>query len=295
MSSDGKNAGEDGTLRCITFFLAGCGVLTLLWLSMFGRPRSAAIIFAVMLAVAGAVALLDRFRTPHPLAEDAPAAKRLRFPLAGRVLRYLLAGWGVLSVPTGLGMLFTEGCSIIRANESMATICLRNYTIAQITFSLGNQAAVPGNTSPGLGENAFADNFRNLHYGVAANGQKLYLISEYMADAFLVENALSEAPTRSEGAAKKAFPYQGYLFVEDMSGALPAGEYGTRCALMAIPAELGITGRYVYWIDQEGAVYRQKPAAAEGTAAAEDVFQLYRNVPGSTPLRKYAPGWEAVK
>ena len=160
------------------------------------------------------------------------------------------------------------------ANQWTAYTSLRSYASAQITFSYANYSAIPGNTSAALGENAYADNFRNLYYGRSGKGELLQLITKGVADAFLADNALSSTPT-CPGAAETAKPYAGYYFMEDAFGMLPASGYDKRFAFMAFPAVYGETGYCVYWVDETGEVLRHDPKAPTGTPAKE-LVKWYR-------------------
>lgn len=161
-----------------------------------------------------------------------------------------------------------------RANEINAAAALKAYAMAQIIFRKKDYCRIPGNSSPELGESAFADNFRNLHYGHDETGTgQLQLISKHFADAFLVDNALSGAATVGD-APKTPTPYQGYLFQEDCSGSLPASQYGNKFALMAFPAVYGVDGYSVFWIGETGTVHESKPDVKKGATATE-IQRLY--------------------
>ena len=278
-----------------TSVLAGCGVIMIVFLrelALFTAPFVIGVTAAC--AVAGVLKhIVRRWKAPPADYETAVAEQSGFSAPALRYLRYFLAFWAVLILAVLTVILIAERNRAIRSRELVAQICLRKYATAQLTFALGKQATIPGNTSPGLGENAYADNFRNLFYGADDDGQWLHLVPESMADAYLVDNALSGAPTLNEGADRKAAPHHGYLFVEDLTGDVPAAKYDSWCTLMAIPVELGATGRYVYWINQEGVVYSQEPRAPKGTTA-EELLKLYRGVPGSTPAMQPAADWQAL-
>lgn len=177
-----------------------------------------------------------------------------------------------------------------RANQATAVASLRRYVEAQQEFAERNLAAIPGNTSPGLGDNAYADNFRNLYYGKTADGEQLRLISEFMADAFWRDNANSGAPT-GPGAPEKPRAYQGYYFMEDISGSLPAAQYGKRYALLAIPAFIGDDGGYqAFWVAQDGLVYHLKLDAPGGTK----VDELAKRFLPQTPFGDAMP-WKDIE
>ena len=169
------------------------------------------------------------------------------------------------------------------ANQNAVHSQLRLYVFPQTGFSLRNFSAVPGNSSPELGNNAYADNYRNLYYGRTEQGDPLRLISKDVADAFLVDNPLGGAPTPSE-APGTAEPYNGYYFQEDVSGAVPASAYKTKYAFMAFPAVYGETGYKVFWTDQEGVVFSHDPKLPTGTPAAE-IARLFlpATPPGGNP------------
>jgi len=236
----------------------------------------------VLAAFAGMVKAPDVWSDPSP-----------GLALAASWLRYALACLGSLFLFFMVAVIASEWDQRQRSNENRAFSNLRNYVQAQSLFFGRRFFAVRGNTSPNLGETAYADNYRNLYYGVSADGGQIRLISKNMADDFLVDNALSGAPTRLDGQndlkAGGSNP-QYYVYIEDVSGDLPASAYSERYALMAIPARLGDTGRYVLWVDQDGEIYRQKPRAAHGTPARE-LIKIYRGVSGSTPVAG-AEAWE---
>lgn len=178
-----------------------------------------------------------------------------------------------------------------QSNETNAIAALKAYATAQITFRKDGYCRIAGNTSPALGELAFADNFRNLYYGRDKTGTgQMQLISKHFADAFIADNALSGAPT-VDGATSTPTPYQGYLFQEDCSGALPADQYGSKFALMAFPAVYGVDGYSVFWINEAGAVYESKLAVKKGATATE----IQRMYSCPTPLiERPSREWHAL-
>ena len=174
-----------------------------------------------------------------------------------------------------------------RANEISACSMLRLHPSAQMLFSMKKFATIPGNTSLGLDESAYADNFRNLYYGKTDKGEHIRLISQHMADAFLVDNALDGAPTPPE-APTVAKPYSGYYFVEDMFGMLPASGYSKKFTLMAFPAEYGISGYKIFWVDDTWKVKSYDPKVAKGTPASELARLFHPPTPLSdNPLVKW--------
>lgn len=178
-------------------------------------------------------------------------------------------------------------CYRWQGNENSASAQLYNYPSMQLVFSMNNFAAIPGNASPGLDENAYADNFRNLYYGKTGKGEHIRLIPKYVADAFLVDNALGGAPTPPE-APTVAEPYSGYYFVEDMFGMLPASGYSKKFTLMAFPAKYGIDGYKIFWVGDAGKVKSYDPKAAKGTPASELVKLFHPATPLSdNPLVKW--------
>ena len=188
-----------------------------------------------------------------------------------------------------------------QSNQYSAHYALKTYVSAQVNFSVAQYAKIQGNTSPDLGDNAFADNFRNLYYGKgnASSGEPLSLISKDMADAFLVDNALRGAPTPPE-APTVSVPYKGYVFQEDIFGMIPRSEYSGKCALMAFPAVYGKTGYKVFWIgvsenesDARGhdstKVFEFDPDVSKGTPASEIAKLFYASTPppSNNPLIKW--------
>lgn len=161
----------------------------------------------------------------------------------------------------------------VRANEATAVTCLKNYFHAQRRFAEQNLSSVSGNTSPGLGANAYADNYRNLRYGRDGRGRRLDLIGAAFADVFLEDRALAGAAT-GEGGAEKARTYQGYRFIKDVSGLPPAEKYGSRFALLAFPERAGITGQSIFRIDETGRVVGYSCFAERLTAG--ELLREYR-------------------
>lgn len=141
-----------------------------------------------------------------------------------------------------------------RGNEYAAVAALKAYLTAQVTYQVGKQGKVKGNSR--TGDRGYADNFRNLYYGNPANdaGKNLHLITKAMADAFAGPTRGAEtvaSPTAPEAAAKA---HNGYLFLE------PADiNYAKTCALAAYPEKLGVTGDKIFWIDERGTVYSMSP------------------------------------
>jgi hypothetical protein len=167
-----------------------------------------------------------------------------------------------------------------RENEYRAIMALKEYAAAQVLFSSRGHAAHAGNNLSGAPDNAFADNFRLLHYGVDEDGKRLALLSPSIADAFLVDNARSRTPTPPE-APTEPTPYFGYFFVEDLTERIPDDERAVRIpALMAFPERYGRTGRAIYWIGLDtGTIYEVDPKARTGTPAAELARRFFAPTP----------------
>lgn len=180
--------------------------------------------------------------------------------------------------------------SRIPDNEAAVAAAMREYVRAQKAFSEGNYAAVPGNVSPRLGDNAYADNFRNLYYGRREDGGRLELVAREFANAHLGEtNGALTVPVESEKDMRRV-PYAGYLFLEDLSGDLRASAYGERFALMALPNEPHRTGTTVFWIDNEGALFARD--IHPGVKTLEDLILRFLGVGNSTPAGGVAgPAW----
>lgn len=207
-------------------------------------------------------------------------------------LRRLLFAIAVIAI---LVVVFLPHNCRWRANQATAVTNLRRYVEAQQQFAEGNLAAVPGNTSSGLGDNAYADNFRNLYYGKTADGERLQLISEAMADAFWRDNANSGAPT-GPGATELPRAYQGYYFMEDPSGVLPASQYGKQYALLAIPAFIGDDGGYhAFWVCEDGIVYKLKLEYPGGTKIDELVKRFFPQTPVSDAMPWEGLNYEPVR
>ncbi len=180
--------------------------------------------------------------------------------------------------------------SRMRANESAALTCIKNYSTGQITFETGAQYQLGANTNSAF-RNAqgqriiYCDNFANLFYGeersqaagggaVVGSGRTLNLISQAFADA----NGLPTVGTGVNNAVvaqtRGGTPYQGYLFTEPNVDL--AAEYGTyndafvvNYALMGAPVVAGSSGNQIYYIDSEGtALRRAADAAGKASAAA---------------------------
>lgn len=216
----------------------------------------------------------------------------------------MLIFFTILAIGTGFfyWAIHPEGGGLVtyrwQANQNAAYSMLRNYASAQVVFSVAQYAKIQGNTSPDLGDKAFADNFRNLYYGKDSNGNLLSLISKFSADAFLSDNALRGAPTPAE-APTASVPYQGYVFQEDVFGMIPRSEYGGKCALMAFPAVYGETGYKVFWIgvsENESdereydptKIFEFDPDVPKGTPASEIAKLFYAPTPPSgNPLIKW--------
>ena len=172
--------------------------------------------------------------------------------------------------------------SRIRANEATAVTCLRNYASAQVTFQVGQQARVETNADwDVVGNNGYADNFRNLFYGnpkttiIADSGGKyeadtstnLSLISQAHADAFNeARTPTTEANSDPTAAASTASAYQGYYFDEplddDISALLTSATDITEYfigdfALRAVPANSSNTGNSAFWVNTQGTVLKR--------------------------------------
>ena len=159
--------------------------------------------------------------------------------------------------------------SIIRMNNAGAKSALRGYVAVQNYHIERN----PNKT--------YLDNFRNFHYCNQHNNTKRGYINKNFADAFLIDNVLQRTPT-CPGAAKIAVPYNGYLYQEDFLGN-PGNEYDIdRLAFIAFPAQYGVTGTYVFWVDKKGTVLCHDPHVKKGTRALELVgYYIHR-----TPLNE---------
>lgn len=164
--------------------------------------------------------------------------------------------------------------SRLRANEATAVTCLRNYGTAQVTFQLGQQSSVPANsdtTSSGL--RGFADNFRNLFYGLprtipTSNGEyagdatrNLALISQAHADAFITaaDAKVTPANVGSPTTPGVSTVYQGYHFAEDpvLADNKANGTFITNYGLLGLPANSATTGNNAFWMDSENTVMRK--------------------------------------
>lgn len=160
--------------------------------------------------------------------------------------------------------------SRVRAGEATAITCLRNYHTAQTTFSMKEYGKIQGNTGDAA---KYCDNFRNLYYGGTETGGAIRLISQGMADAFA-------APTRGANTAgeyaTEATPYSGYLFFEDPVMAESDGWNGN-FALVAYPAESGVWGEHIIWIDSRSTILMTKTNLRKGSPP-----QLLR--PDESPL-----------
>lgn len=214
-----------------------------------------------------------------------------------RIGRAACAMIGLLLLTAVVLQVITHWNATMRRNEATAVTALKSYATAQVTFSIWGKSKPgrgAGNTLA-TGDAAYADNYRNLFYGVVEHQDesiRFTLIPKPLADAFLIDNFLGGFPTADAMAPQESVPYSQYYFQEDPSGLLTASGYDKTFALMAFPRILGKTGRYVYWIGIEGIVYQQRPDAPKGTPAAK-LFELYHNNPESTPLaKKTRTGWE---
>lgn len=203
--------------------------------------------------------------------------------IAKRVFLSVWAGLGLCFVLM-LGLALTgEWDRSLRENENRALVSLKNLATAQVTFAIKEYHTVPGNNVTSPQDGKYADNFRNLHYGRDGDGRQLRLIPRELADAFVVENILNGAKTADNREHNPSAPCNGYYFQEDVTELPRTLEHAQTFAYMAFPAFLKETGRYVFWIGEEGTVYRHEPDAPKRTPAAK-LMELYRNRPGSSPL-----------
>lgn len=165
--------------------------------------------------------------------------------------------------------------------------CLNNYATAQVTFQISTMGGIDGNTSSG--KRGYADNFRNLHYGVSPysheKGKPAAMISREMADAFVADSPITPTVDAAARPAGKPVPFAGYVFVED-----PAySGWDTGYALFAVPAAPE-SGKYVLWISQEAVIHVRKVKAGDflgGKPRADLRSPLVAPGDWSTDLSKY--------
>lgn len=156
-------------------------------------------------------------------------------------------------------------------NEANAVGALQQYTTAQEIWRKSFFGGVEGNNFKyadnaankdlNSGQRAFADNFRNLYYGVPRTGQTvpIKLLSKAVADAFnpsARSGSYAPVSTRSsERATTTSVPYSGYVFLEDPF--MNTGSLGTAnddmgwnvgYGLVAYPTAFGRTGNNLLWV-----------------------------------------------
>ncbi len=186
--------------------------------------------------------------------------------------------------------------SRIRANEATAVTVIKAYATAQVTWQVGRQGLVGGNTT--AGGMGYASNFRNLHYGLprgAAAGAKLELISQGHADAATVANDTYGPDT--VGTPGLVGAYQGYFF-QSPTGLVgvggtadnPISWFSNDFAQLAIPSNSTSTGTNAYYVGQQGAVWMFGLPAGQALAAnitavgASDKCPVTPSVTGWTSL-----------
>lgn len=244
---------------------------------------------------AGIYAVYSRPSITEGVKKTIPTLGKL-IAFSPKIIFWLFAATGMLAGFVLGSWYATHWDARLRSNEHTAIICLRNYATGQTLFSLYHKNHPEKRMDHTLanGDESYADNFRNLQYGEPEPGRGFWLINQYMADAFLIDNMLGGAPTGGEGPKSKSLSYQGYFFQEDPTGP-PVADYNRTFAMMAFPEFLGKTGRYVYWIGHDAILYRQRPDAPEETTALQ-LLDHYRTTPHSTPFSPHpVTAWEVVE
>ncbi len=204
--------------------------------------------------------------------------------------------------------------SRIRANEAIAVTVIKAYCTAQVQFEVGKQGNVtitPSggsttrvNTSAG---SIYAENYRNLFYGVLAGSQALstgptalQLISQAHADAFA--NGSDDGSTTvttvtgtsfAGGAAltpaAAATPYQGYLFLSPIAAGRAANFFAGDFAQIAVPNNSTSSGTTAYWVGQQGNVMVSRLAGGQAAPALVAKFD-----DASPSAASPDPSWESL-
>lgn len=151
-----------------------------------------------------------------------------------------------------------------RDNEYRALAALKSYCVAEVTFQVARQGKVAANT--GTGEKGYADNFRNLYFGTtfSDSAANLELIAPALADAFAGPASGAGTVASVAKPAETAVPYHGYLFLEP-----PGLDFSKTFGLVAYPASFGVTGRRIFFIDDQGMPLEMDLNAREGGLPAE--------------------------
>jgi hypothetical protein len=263
-------SGKRIVIYIAAYFLL-CGIIASIWYPYAVYRILNFWIFQIAISLSIAAALLLSIRR-YRATEEKELPRWSRVWRIARPFLLVVVIFGFFCLGPCVLVLMDEEHQRQRYNQSNAMSQLMNYVAAQSIFR---------EHFPEKATNV--DNFRNLYYGKSEEGEQLRLISSAMADASLRDNFLGNTPTIEPGDSTPAKPYNGYYFIEDPSGLLPASEYADRFALMAIPTEYLYGGFKIFWINEDYSLHAYDPEVEWGTTA-EQLLELFLNKPDSTPL-----------